>query len=422
MKNDIGKEMYRLIEHLFPICRSISGNGVRETLQIIQNHIPITIHEISTGTKVFDWVVPKEWNVVDAYIMDETGNKIIDFKENNLHLVGYSTPINRTLTLSQLQEHLYSLPEQPEAIPYVTSYYKERWGFCISQKQRDNLKEGNYKVFIDSELKDGSLTYGELIIPGRSKKEIFISTYVCHPSMANNELSGPVLSTFLAKWIMSKPRRYSYRIIFIPETIGSIIYLSKNLESLKENVIAGFNITCVGDNGPYSYLPTRNGNTYSDKIALNILSFDHPDFIKYTYLDRGSDERQYNSPGVDLPICTIMRSKYGTYPEYHTSLDNLDIVSAEGLIGSLNIFKKCLNTIEENKKYKIKCLGEPQLGKRGLYPTIGTKTSSLKVKDIMNFISYADGEHDLIDISNIIDVPVWELYPIIEKLVKADLI
>jgi aminopeptidase-like protein len=354
--------------------------------------------------------------------MDETGNKIIDFKENNLHLVGYSTPINQTLTLSQLQEHLYSLPEQPEAIPYVTSYYKERWGFCISQKQRDNLKEGNYRVFIDSELKDGSLTYGELIIPGRSKKEIFISTYVCHPSMANNELSGPVLSTFLAKWIMSKPRRYSYRIIFIPETIGSIIYLSKNLESLKENVIAGFNITCVGDNGPYSYLPTRNGNTYSDKIALNILSFDHPDFIKYTYLDRGSDERQYNSPGVDLPICTIMRSKYGTYPEYHTSLDNLDIVSAEGLIGSLNIFKKCLNTIEENKKYKIKCLGEPQLGKRGLYPTIGTKTSSLKVKDIMNFISYADGEHDLIDISNIIDVPVWELYPIIEKLVKADLI
>ena len=411
MKNDIGKEMYRLIEHLFPICRSISGNGVRETLQIIQNHIPITIHEISTGTKVFDWVVPKEWNVVDAYIMDETGNKIIDFKENNLHLIGYSTPINRTLTLSQLQEHLYSLPEQPEAIPYVTSYYKERWGFCISQKQRDNLKEGNYKVFIDSELKDGSLTYGELIIPGRSKKEVFISTYVCHPSMANNELSGPVLSTFLAKCI-----------IFIPETIGSIIYLSKNLESLKENVIAGFNITCVGDNGPYSYLPTRNGNTYSDKIALNILSFDHPDFIKYTYLDRGSDERQYNSPGVDLPICTIMRSKYGTYPEYHTSLDNLDIVSAEGLIGSLNIFKKCLNTIEENKKYKIKCLGEPQLGKRGLYPTIGTKTSSLKVKDIMNFISYADGEHDLIDISNIIDVPVWELYPIIEKLVKADLI
>ena len=422
MKNDTGKEMYELLEYLFPKCRSISGDGVRETLQIIQNHIPITIYEVPSNTKVFDWVVPKEWNVVDAYVMDETGNKIIDFKDNNLHLVGYSTPINQTMALSELQEHLYSLPEQPEAIPYVTSYYKERWGFCITQKQRETLKKGNYKVFIDSELKDGSLTYGELIIPGMSEKEVFISTYVCHPSMANNELSGPVLSTFLAQWLMSKPRRYSYRIIFIPETIGSIMYLSKNLESLKENVIAGFNITCVGDDGPYSYLPTRNGNTYSDRVALNALSFDHPDFIEYSYLDRGSDERQYNSPGVDLPICTIMRSKYGTYPEYHTSLDNLDFVSAEGLNGSLNIFKKCLTTIEENKKYKIKCLGEPQLGKRGLYPTIGTKTSSLQVKDIMNFISYADGEHDLIDISNRINIPVWELYPIIEKLVKADLI
>ena len=332
MKNQIGKEMYELLEYLFPLNRSISGNGVRETLRIIQNHIPIKVHEVPSGTEVFDWVVPKEWNVADAYVMDETGNKIIDFQKNNLHLVGYSVPVNKIVTLSELQEHLYSLSDQPEAIPYVTSYYKERWGFCISQKQRDNLKEGNYKVVIESELKEGSLTYGELIIPGRSEKEVFLSTYVCHPSMANNELSGPVLTTFLVKWIMSKPRRYTYRIIFIPETIGSIMYLSKNLDHLKRNVISGFNITCVGDDGPYSYLPTRNGSTYADKVALNTLSFDHPDFVEYTYLDRGSDERQYNSPGVDLPVCTIMRSKYGTYPEYHTSLDNLDFVSAEGLM------------------------------------------------------------------------------------------
>ncbi len=422
MNDDTGEEMYKLLEYLFPICRSISGEGVRDTLRIIQQHIPITIHEVPSGTEVFDWVVPREWNVNDAYIMDETGNKIIDFKKNNLHLVGYSVPINETLSLKELQEHLYSLPEQPEAIPYVTSYYKERWGFCIAQKQRDKLKDGNYSVVIDSELKEGSLTYGELIIPGTSDKEIFLSTYVCHPSMANNELSGPVLATFLAKWIMSEPRRYTYRVIFIPETIGSIMYLSKNLDHLKEKVITGFNITCVGDNGPYSYLPTRNENTYADKIALNTLSFSHPDFVKYSYLDRGSDERQYNAPGVDLPVCTIMRSKYGTYPEYHTSLDNLEFVSAEGLMGTLDVYKKCLKTVEENKKYKIKCLGEPQLGKRGLYPTIGTKSSSLAVKDIMNFISYADGDHDLIDISNKIDVPVWELYPIIEKLLKADLI
>ena len=422
MKNEIGKEMYELLEYLFPICRSISGNGVRKTLRILQDHIPITIHEVPSGTKVFDWTVPKEWNVSDAYVMDENGEKIIDFQENNLHLVGYSVPINQTLTLSELEEHLYSLPDQPEAIPYVTSYYKERWGFCISQNQRNNLKEGTYKVFIDSELQEGSLTYGELIIPGRSEKEIFLSTYICHPSMANNELSGPVLATFLAKWLMSKPRRYTYRIIFIPETIGSIMYLNKNLETMKENVIAGFNITCVGDNGEFSYIPTRNGNTYADKIALNTLSFKYPDFISYTYLERGSDERQYNSPGVDLPVCSILRSKYGTFPEYHTSLDNLDIVSAEGLGGSYEVYKECLTTIEWNEKYTIKCLGEPQLGKRGLYPTVGTKSSSLIVRNIMNFVAYADGNHDLVDISNKINVSVQELYPIVEKLLKADLL
>jgi len=421
--NNINKGgMYDLVKDLFPICRSITGNGVRETLKIIQQHIPININEVPTGTKVFDWTVPKEWNIKDAYIMDENSNKIIDFKKNNLHVVGYSVPVNKTVSLPELQEHLYSLPEQPEAIPYVTSYYKEMWGFCITHKKREILKEGKYKVFIDSELKNGALTYGELIIPGKSEKEVFLSTYICHPSMANNELSGPVVTTFLVKWIMSKPRRYTYRIIFIPETIGSITYLNKNLDVMKQNIIVGFNVSCVGDNSVYSYLPTRNGNTYADKIALNILSFKHPKFVKYSFLDKGSDERQYNAPGVDLPVCCIMRSKYGTYPEYHTSLDNLEFVNPEGLSGSYEVFKECLNLIEENRKYKIKCLGEPQLGKRGLYPTISTKLSTKEVKGIINFISYSDGKNDLIDISNKINVPVWELYLIIEKLLKADLL
>ena len=421
--NNINKGgMYDLVKDLFPICRSITGNGVRETLKIIQQHIPININEVPTGTKVFDWTVPKEWNIKDAYIMDENSNKIIDFKKNNLHVVGYSVPVNKTVSLPELQEHLYSLPEQPEAIPYVTSYYKEMWGFCITHKKREILKEGKYKVFIDSELKNGALTYGELIIPGKSEKEVFLSTYICHPSMANNELSGPVVTTFLVKWIMSKPRRYTYRIIFIPETIGSITYLNKNLDVMKQNIIVGFNVSCVGDNRVYSYLPTRNGNTYADKIALNILSFKHPKFVKYSFLDKGSDERQYNAPGVDLPVCCIMRSKYGTYPEYHTSLDNLEFVNPEGLSGSYEVFKECLNLIEENRKYKIKCLGEPQLGKRGLYPTISTKLSTKEVKGIINFISYSDGKNDLIDISNKINVPVWELYLIIEKLLKADLL
>lgn len=414
--------MYELIKQLFPINRSITGNGTRETLKILQQHIPIKIHEVPTGTKVFDWTVPKEWNIKDAYVMDEKGNKIIDFKKNNLHIVGYSVPINKTVNLSELQEHLYSRLDQPEAIPYVTSYYKERWGFCVAHKDRELLKEGEYKVFIDSELKDGSLVYGELIIPGESEKEVFLSTYVCHPSMANNELSGPAVTTFLTKWILEKPRKYTYRIIFIPETIGSITYLSRNLEAMKKNIVAGFNVTCVGDNRTYSYLSTRNGGTYADKIALNILSSKHPDFIKYSFLNRGSDERQYNSAGIDLPVCCVMRSKYGEYPEYHTSLDNLDVVSPEGLAGAYNVLVECLWLIENNRKYKINCLGEPQLGKRGLYPTISTRFSVDEVRKMMDFIAYADGENDLIDISNKINIPVWELYPIITKLKQADLL
>src|SRR3989338_3409940 len=242
METSVGKEMYKLAERLFPICRSITCNGVRETLGILKESIPIKIHEIPSGTKVFDWTIPKEWNIKDAYIADERENRVIDFKKNNLHVVGYSVPVNKTVSLPEIQEHLYSLPKQPEAIPYVTSYYKEMWGFCITHKERETLKEGKYKVFIDSELKNGTLTYGELIIPGESENEIFLSTYVCHPSMANNELSGPVVTTFLVKWIMSKPRRYTYRIIFIPETIGSIAYLSKNLGAIKKNIIAGFNV------------------------------------------------------------------------------------------------------------------------------------------------------------------------------------
>lgn len=417
-----GKEIYRLIERLFPVCRSITGEGVRQTLGIINEHISLNIHEIPSGTKVFDWEVPQEWNIRDAFIVDPNGKKIVDFKKNNLHIWGYSTPVHKTVGLTELQEHLYSLPEQPEAIPYVTSYYQERWGFCIAHKERENLKEGRYTVFIDSELKNGSLTYGELIIPGTSEMEVFLSTYICHPSMANNELSGPVVTTFLAKWIMSQPRKYTYRIIFIPETIGSLVYLSRNLDAMKKNIFAGFNISCVGDDRVYSYLPSRDGTTYADKVALNILSFKHPDFIKYSFLDRGSDERQYNAPGIDLPLCCILRSKYGEYPEYHTSLDNLDLVNSEGLKGAYDVFVECLRLIEKNAKYQIKVLGEPQLGKRGLYPTLSTKSSSEEVRNMLNFISYADGKNDLIDISNKIQVPVWELYSIAEQLLKADLI
>jgi aminopeptidase-like protein len=419
---DLGLEMWSLVEKLFPINRSITGNGVRQTLKILSEQIPLKIQEVPTGTKVFDWTIPQEWNLRDAYIIDPQGNKIADFKKCNLHVVGYSVPIDRTLTLDELQEHLYSLPDQPDAIPYITSYYKERWGFCIAHNERLKLKEGKYHVFIDSELKDGYLTYGEFILPGEINKEVFLSTYVCHPSMANNELSGPVVAAFIGKWLASQPRRYTYRIIFIPETIGSITYLSRHLQELKQNMIVGFNISCVGDERAYSYVASRYENTFADKVASNVLSFKHPDFIKYSFLDRGSDERQYCSPGVDLPLVTLSRSKYGTYPEYHTSLDNLDFVTATGLRGGYELIKDCINIIENNRTYRVICYGEPQLGRRGLYPNLSTKKSNVSVKTMMDFIAYADGTNDMIDISNIIGKLVMEIVPIAERLLEAGLV
>jgi aminopeptidase-like protein len=414
--------MYRLMEELFPICRSITGEGVRETLRIINRHIPLKLFEVPSGTKVFDWTVPKEWNIRDAFICDEHGNKIVDFKENNLHVVGYSAPVDRIVSLEELQEHLYSLENQPDAIPYVTSYYQERWGFCVSHKQRSGLKEGDYRVFIDSDLKEGFLTYGELILPGESEKEIFLSTYTCHPSMANNELSGPVVTTFLSKWIASRPRRYTYRIIFIPETIGSITYLARNLNHMKQSIVAGFNITCAGDERAYSYLPSRDGSTLADKAALNILSYSHPDFVRYSYLDRGSDERQYCSPGVDLPVVTVMRSKFRVYPEYHTSLDDLRFVTPAGLQGGFNVLRDCLGLLERDKVYRVTSTCEPHLGRRGMYQGVSGKDAGRQIREILDILAYADGTHDLIDISNIIRVPAERLYPVVERLVAAGLI
>ena len=296
------------------------------------------------------------------------------------------------------------------------------WGFCISHNQRNKLKKGKYRVFIDSELKKGSLTYGELIIPGKLKKEILLSTYVCHPSMANDNLSGVGVTAFLAKWIANKPRKYTYRFVFIPETIGSITYLSKNWKKMKKNTIAGFNIGCVGDDKSYSFIPSKKGNSLADKVTLSILKSKHPNFNQFSYLERFSDQRQYCSPGIDLPVVSVMRTKYKEFSEYHNSLDNLNFVTANGLYGAFDLLKECLKALENNEKYKIKCLGDPQLGKRGLYPNLSKNGSSDITKDMVNFIGYADGNNDLIDISNIIKVPVWKLYPIVKKLENSNLL
>lgn len=418
-----GKRMHELATRLFPLCRSITGDGVRQTLDIVKEFIPLVVHEVPSGTPAFGWTVPNEWNITSAWIRDSKGKSIVDFTNNNLHVVGYSTPIDTHLSLAELQEHLYSIPEQPDAIPYVTSYYKERWGFCMTHHTREALADDTYHVFIDSTLAPGSLTYGELILPGRSEKEIFLSTYVCHPSMANNELSGPVVTTELVGWLMSAPRRYTYRIVFIPETIGSLTYLSKNLDAMKKNIIAGYNITCVGDDRAYSYVPSRSGTTRADRAALYVLQARHPDFVHYSYLDRGSDERQYCSPGIDLPVASVMRSKYGKYPEYHTSLDNLQLVTPSGLQGSFDVLKECIEWIEHSRVYRAVHFGEPQLGKHGLYPTLSRRGSAdEEVGLLLNILAYADGEHDLVTLSEMFGVSLAKITSAVDSLVKAGLL
>lgn len=419
-----GENMYALAQRLFPITRSITGEGVRETLAILKEHLPdLVVHEVPSGTQAFDWVVPNEWNIQDAYVMDADGQRVIDFQANNLHVMSYSIPVDREMDLNELQEHLYSLPDQPDAIPYITSYYKERWGFCLSEQARRELKPGRYHVRIDSTLVPGSLTYGELVLPGREEHEVLLSTYVCHPSMANNELSGPVVTTFLAKWLNDwKNRRYTYRIAFIPETIGSIVYLSKHYRHMVNNTVAGFVVTCVGDDRTYSFMPSRKGNTVADRVARRILSSHAPEYNTYSFLQRGSDERQYCSPHIDLPVVSIMRSKYGEYAEYHTSQDDLDLICPRGLSGAYNILSKCLVALERNAFYRVTVPCEPQLGKRGLYPTLSEKNSAREVRTMMNLLAYADGQTDLIGIADIIDADLETCYSIIEKLEDHNLI
>jgi len=422
---NIGSNIWDFCRELWPINRSITGEGVDQTLKKVQLHVPnLNIKKVPSGTNVFDWIVPKEWKIRNAWIKLPNGEKICDFKNNNLHIVGYSIPVHKKLSLTDLQKHLHSIPKQKKAIPYVTSYYKESWGFCISEEERNKLTEGEYEVYIDSELFNGNLTYGEVIIKGESKKEVLLSTYICHPSMANNELSGTSVLTFLTKWILSlKNKRYSYRIIFIPETIGSITYLSKNIDHLKKNVYAGFNITCIGDERAHSFLPSRKGDTISDQIAKHTLKAIDKNFIEYKWSDRGSDERQYCAPLIDLPIASIMRTKYGMYDEYHTSLDDLDnVVTPKGLEGGYWSIRRCIEGLENNYYPLVKILGEPQMSKRGLYPTTSNNIKSDEVKLLMDIISWSDGKKSLLDIAELCNVPIWKTYPFIEKLREHKLI
>ena len=419
--SDTGADMHQWATDLFPICRSLTGDGVRSTLGYLQQLLPsLKIFEIPSGTRAFDWEVPREWMIRDAYIADVEGNRLVDFKTNNLHVVGYSMPVDAVLSKGELDEHLYSLPNLPNAIPYVTSYYRETWGFCITHDQRSKLGDGPFHVFIDSEHKVGSLTYGELIIPGNSSDEILLSTYICHPSMANNELSGPVVTTALTRWILGlENRHYTYRVVMVPETIGSVVYLSLHLRHLQEHLRAGWVLTCIGDDRSYSYLPSPSGATFADRVSKKVMSRSNHRFDEYSFLDRGSDERQYCSPGVDLPVVSLMRSKYGTYSEYHTSLDDLSLVTPSGLQGGLDMMKAVIEELEGIPRWISKVLGEPQMGKRGLYPTTSTSTSAHEVYDMMNVLAFCDGTHGTEELASICGISESQTDEIVSKLLAA---
>lgn len=411
-------------DRLWPICRSITGEGFRQSLNILKEIFSLDELEFQTGEKVLDWTVPNEWNIQDAWIEDESGNRIVDFKKNNLHVVSYSAPVDQVLSLEDLQEHLHSLPDQPHAIPYLSSYYKERWGFCLTHQQRQNLKPGNYRAVVRSTLKPGKLVVGTKLIPSTtgSTEVILLSSYLCHPSLANNELSGPLTLSFLARAISEMPqRRYNYRIVIGPETIGSLALLSRLGQDLKENCVAGYVLTCCGDDRALTYKRSRQENSLADRAALNLLDnlgvkYSVENFAPHD----GSDDRQYCSPGFNLPVGALMRSMYGRYPEYHTSLDDKSVISFEAMAEMVGHYLKMLQGIERNRTFvNTVQFGEPMLGPRGLYPSLGSsKTMEETLKRMLWLINYSDGQKDLLDIAERVGCSVLDLADIADSLIE----
>jgi aminopeptidase-like protein len=399
-----GEDMLALMSRLYPICRSITGDGFRQTLSILQDYLPLERHEVPSGTEVFDWVVPPEWNMVDAYVKDMRGERVIDFRRSSLHVLNYSVPIHATMSLAELRPHIATMPEHPDWIPYRTSYYREAWGFCMTQNALDALPEGMYEVHIDASLKPGSLTYGECCLPGESRDEVLISCHACHPSLCNDNLSGIAVATFLARGLAALPRRYSYRFLFIPATIGAITWLALN-EAVTPRISHGLVLTCAGDAGKPTYKRSRRGTASIDRaMAISLRDTGRPfeieEFSPY-------DERQYCSPGFNLPVGCFMRTPHGRFPEYHSSADNLDLMSATGLRDSLSICESALRVLEDDRTYvslNPKC--EPQLGRRGLYRLMGGHTDMVVDETALLWVlNQADGTHSLLDIAERSRVP-----------------
>lgn len=414
---------------LFPVCRSITGNGVKKTLKLIkQNFSSLKIKKVKSGTKAYDWVIPSEWNIQDAYFLDKNRKKFASFKKNNLHIVGYSIPMNKYVLKDELLKHLHSYSKQTRAIPYVTSYYKKNWGFCINHIEKKKIiknytPKDKFKIVIKSNLnKNGFLHYGELLIKGKSKEEILISTNICHPSMANNELSGPIVSMSLIKYFSKKKLNKTLRFLFIPETIGSIYYLSRNIDYLKKKVIGGYNLSCIGDNRMHSCILSKYKNTHSDKALINSYKRLGIKYKIFSFLKRGSDERQYNSSGIDLPIASISRTKFEEFPEYHTSMDNFKIVTLKGILGGFNVVKNAIEILQKKiiPFSRFKC--EPFMSKRNLYPDLSKKNNKKIPRYSMHFLQYADGKNDLIDISKILNIKLQQTKNIYKELKKKKLI
>ncbi len=418
-------DMISWAKDLFPFARSLTGDGVRETFAYLQQINPeIAIHSFATGELAFDWTIPQEWRIRDAYIEHlESGHRFAEFSKCNLHVMGYSEPIDKILNKDELLNHIYTQKNQPELIPYVTSYYKRRFGFCMAETNKLSMPDGQYRAVIDSELFDGEMLVGDMLIQGESDQEIMFSSYICHPSMANNELSGVVLTTALMKFVKDNfpEPKFSYRFILVPETIGSLAYMSRNLEAMKSRIVCGFNLSCVGDERSFSHVQSRYGNNLADRALIAAL-IGRENVKTYSFLERGSDERQYCAPGIDLPVAGFCRTKYGEYPEYHTNADNFDVVTTEGLRGAFDVMRDIIRAFEIGLFPLVTTKGEPQLGKRGLYPTISQKGTYSAIRTRMDFLAYADGNNSLFEIAKIIGVPLRHVLEEASLMLEYDIV
>ena len=418
-----GDEMHRWMAELFPICRSITGNGVRETLRRIEKRIPLTIHEVPSGTKVFDWTVPLEWNIQDAYIKNLRGERVIDFHQSNLHVVNYSQPIKQRMSLVELKEHLHTLPDRPDWIPYRTSYYKESWGFCLSHHQLLQLSDTEYDVCIDTSLSQGHLTYADFYLPGQSHDEVLISAHICHPSLCNDNLSGIAVATFLAEWLLAQPRRYSYRVLFIPGTIGSIAWLSQHQQQASR-IRHGLVLTGVGDAGPITYKKSRQGDAEIDRAMAHLLKHGEKPHAISDFIPYGYDERQYCSPGFNLAVGCFSRTPHSQYPEYHTSGDNLAFVQPQSLTESLCYCQAAVEILELNKTYLNQnphC--EPQLGRRGLYRAVGGQAGEKSMEMALLWVlNLSDGHHSVLDIAERAHLSFVRIQEAVEALLEVGLL